>query len=1142
MGRQARTTLAAVLATLAIASSLVAPAAALAGPSEPHAIAGPSLLDPPDGASSTANPLLRWAASANALAYEVEAFTTPDLTGSTGCNGWTEVPHLVCPDLRPNVYYWHVRAIGVQNQLGAWSAARQFIVLPGLAAQAPSLIAPANGAILDYPNGLALLRWSPIPDAGHYQVQFADDPTFPGPEPGLAYGTIDTETLRVPLSVVGRKQYWRVRAVSINQASGGPWSAARSFTVRWTDSVSLLSPADDATVSAVRLVWQPVLTGRQYEIQVAAVDDPGFASPLGTTYAETTSIPWPAATGTSFRWRVRAMGEDTALTSWSASRVVHVDDAAPAAPAAPTIDLPAVQLTGPADGATGTTPGTNPFDFDLINGAVGYQLQVTKQGQAFWSDDPTPFDNVVQLPPVTWNLDGATSYAWRVRATGPSNTHGPWSGVRQFTTAAQPPVTLLAPADGSTVANEGLVFRWLEHPVSRVYNVEISKTPDFANATLIGTDEPSAVLRNALDPGLYYWRVTAGRNAALAVSPVRTMTIVDTSPPVGRNILLGGATWTSVDATSLELPAEDAVTSVTKVALSPDGTTWTTRDYPMADSTWPLTQAPYGSDPGPRSVWARWMDAAGNWSEPVVSTLTYGPGPAIDTTPPVVGALRFSIVDHRPATGGRVAVRLSWTASDPDSGVRDYNVGREVDGRTVPGIANLETPELTLILAPNHQYQFFVQATDTQQNTSAPGLEPPLRPASLWRPQPRDQLPGNLATAGVIVIRRWNEPLVECDRIARDDGVQRARDRLDRGPRADSRSCVRLGERPQGRDDRPLGPEAPGTGHRVGRLVGEQAAAAGHDQGREHGGPPPRRPRRARRPEMSGSVPPKLADKGRLLASVDAATGARTPARRPRSRAARGGAGDERPGRDPRRARAPARRGSSAGGRRTRSRPGSCRRTRCSSSRSRTRPRARWSSGCAPSGLPGVTARTFHAHALSQLRHFWPSRHDGAAAARSSSTRRSRSSAGSRASCPATTGSRRRRTSPTRSSGRSRAGSVRARTSARSSASTGPRAADPGRPLRPASSTTTSGPRRGPGPHRLRRPARRDRAPARGRRRRRRDRPRPQALVQRRRVPGHEPAPAAAARAVARRPRATCASSATRTRRSTRSPARHRTT
>ncbi len=30
-------------------------------------------------------------------------------------------------------------------------------------------------------------------------------------------------------------------------------------------------------------------------------------------------------------------------------------------------------------------------------------------------------------------------------------------------------------------------------------------------------------------------------------------------------------------------------------------------------------------------------------------------------------------------------------------------------------------------------------------------------------------------------------------------------------------------------------------------------------------------------------------------------------------------------------------------------------------------------------GLPGVTARTFHAQALSQLRHFWPERHDGEA-------------------------------------------------------------------------------------------------------------------------------------------------------------------
>ena len=51
-------------------------------------------------------------------------------------------------------------------------------------------------------------------------------------------------------------------------------------------------------------------------------------------------------------------------------------------------------------------------------------------------------------------------------------------------------------------------------------------------------------------------------------------------------------------------------------------------------------------------------------------------------------------------------------------------------------------------------------------------------------------------------------------------------------------------------------------------------------------------------------------------------------------------------------------------------------------------------------GLPGVTARTFHAHALSQLRHFWPRRPRWSGHSRTSSIRSCRSSAASRASLP----------------------------------------------------------------------------------------------------------------------------------------------
>ena len=217
----------------------------------------------------------------------------------------------------------------------------------------------------------------------------------------------------------------------------------------------------------------------------------------------------------------------------------------------------------------------------------------------------------------------------------------------------------------------------------------------------------------------------------------------------------------------------------------------------------------------------------------------------------------------------------------------------------------------------------------------------------------------------------------------------------------------------------------------------------------------------------------------------------------------------------------------------------SCRRTRCSSSRSRTRRRARWSSGCAALGLPGVTARTFHAHALCELRHFWPSRHDGQPIPELLDSklpiigRLARQLPGHYRFTPAKDladeieWAKSRRITPRALRGR------RGRRRAR--------AADPGRPVRPRPTTATSGRRHAPGRIDFDDLLVEHGRPARGRRGGRRDGPRPQALVQRRRVPGHEPAPAAAARAVARRVAATCASSATRTRRSTRSPARRPT-
>ncbi len=123
--------------------------------------------------------------------------------------------------------------------------------------------------------------------------------------------------------------------------------------------------------------------------------------------------------------------------------------------------------------------------------------------------------------------------------------------------------------------------------------------------------------------------------------------------------------------------------------------------------------------------------------------------------------------------------------------------------------------------------------------------------------------------------------------------------------------------------------------------------------------------------------------------------------------------------------------------------------------------------------------------------------------------------AGSPGSCPATTASRPPRTSPTRSSGPRPAASGPGATRPR------PRRPAASRRSRPtcsrASTPTTSAPRSATSRIDFDDMLSLTVEPARDRPGRRRDRPGPEDLDQRRRVPGHEPAPGAPAGAVARR-------------------------
>ena len=161
-------------------------------------------------------------------------------------------------------------------------------------------------------------------------------------------------------------------------------------------------------------------------------------------------------------------------------------------------------------------------------------------------------------------------------------------------------------------------------------------------------------------------------------------------------------------------------------------------------------------------------------------------------------------------------------------------------------------------------------------------------------------------------------------------------------------------------------------------------------------------------------------------------------------------------------------------------------------------------------GAGGVRARTFHSAALAQLRHFAPGEVgrilvvEGAPAAADRERR-----------CRAPTASVPRATSRPRSSGRRTAAS---RPAGYRGVARRPRAAAPARPDAARLPRLRGAQGRG-GRYRLRGSARAHDAAVRDGRARGRRLPRPLPGVHRRRVPGRQPAPAVAARALARRPR-----------------------
>jgi Zn-dependent metalloprotease len=387
----------------------------------------PTLLAPANNVLLTkyVNLVLDWSDTLSGLdhyqlqvAADDNTFAAPLFDVNTGTVSTYQIATLT-----PNTkYYWRVRSFNSLDATRGWSKVFSFraAMLP------PILTAPNNQAMLTTVR--PSLDWDDVTGATGYKLVISKNANLSSPIRSVSVTTSDyVSKTDLPANTV---LYWRVRATGPN----GPslWSTKRSFTTGNPPSVPMpLSPANNALVKDYTplLDWSEstlpaTTTFKRYELQVDNNND--FSSPeisINTTAGDITDssfTPLSALTdNTKYFWRVRAINDVAGIEHFSGWSKVFVFRAAMLPPA----------LLLPADMSTvGTLKPL--FDWNDVNGAIGYRLQVSLD-PAFSVLLINTNIGVSTFTP-TANLPQNMTIYWRVRANGP-NGPSDWSSF-QFST------------------------------------------------------------------------------------------------------------------------------------------------------------------------------------------------------------------------------------------------------------------------------------------------------------------------------------------------------------------------------------------------------------------------------------------------------------------------------------------------------------------------------------------------------------------------------------------------------------------------------------------------------------------------------------------------------------------------------------
>lgn len=459
----------------------------------------PQLVSPPDGTEDlTEIVTFEWGAVEHALTYNLQISTEADFSTTVeDISGITGVEYEVTELVLNLDYYWRVQAVTTDSVTGEWSQAWGFSTV-GIP-PAPALSSPEDGAE-DQPTSLTF-SWESSPGSEHYQLQIATVQDFSATF--FDQDNITETEYFVDGFDTDRVYYWRVRA--INEFGEGDWSVVWSYktAIGVPAAPVLVTPENEATDQPVTLTlaWSETDLAATYRLQVSKESD--FSSTVVNTggITDTSFEASGLEHSQTYYWRVNAsndIGTGDWSTVWNFTTVIEQPDTP--------------VLVSPTDGADdiSTLPEFIWYESERVE---TYGLQVATDAvfdsASIVLDVETVEDTTYT---VSEELDGFTTYYWRVNATNKGGT-SEWSVTWEFETGEALPATpvLVSPENGAEQISVDTMLVWEESERAESYQLQLSTESDFSELVA----DSSGIIDRSFDvtglEGLttYYWRVRA---------------------------------------------------------------------------------------------------------------------------------------------------------------------------------------------------------------------------------------------------------------------------------------------------------------------------------------------------------------------------------------------------------------------------------------------------------------------------------------------------------------------------------------------------------------------------------------------------------------------------------------------------------